>query len=91
LPRALADRAAIARTIAKDSPKAARDQGDRIRSQTNNLRDHPEFGRSGRLSGTRELVVAGTSFLVIYRIRRQPQQIEILRVIHGAQRWPPKR
>lgn len=91
LPGAIADRAKIARIIAADSPKASRDQGDRIRNQANNLCDHPELGRIGRIAGTRELVIAGTPFLIIYRIRDKPQQIEILRVIHGAQRWPPKK
>ncbi|GLS19041.1 hypothetical protein GCM10007874_20580 [Labrys miyagiensis] len=89
LPTALTDRASIVRLIAKDSPRAAREQGDRIRNQAINLRDHPEMGRSGRLPRARELVIGGTPFLVIYRIGQQ--QVEILRVIHGAQQWPPKR
>jgi epoxide hydrolase len=52
---------------------------------------HHDWRKIGRMRNTRELVVAHTSFLIIYRIRGQTQQIEILRVIHGAQRWPPKK
>jgi toxin ParE1/3/4 len=35
---------------------------------------------------TRELVIAGTRFIVVYRIT---DNVEILRVLHTAQRWPP--
>lgn len=47
---------------------------------------HPEAGRIGRVDNTRELVVDGTPYLVIYRIT---QAVELLRVLHGAQQWPP--
>jgi toxin ParE1/3/4 len=50
------------------------------------LRDHPKAGRTGRRRGTRELVMAGTPFIVIYRVRFD--QVEILRVLHGKQKWP---
>jgi addiction module RelE/StbE family toxin len=49
------------------------------------LPEHPEAGRIGRVENTRELVIDGTPFLVIYRITRA---VEILRVLHGAQQWP---
>lgn len=55
------------------------------------LADHPEAGRRGRLGGTRELVIPRTAFLLIYRIDREAQTVEILRLLHGAQQWPPKR
>jgi len=50
------------------------------------LPEHPEAGRIGRVENTRELVIDGTPFLVIYRITRA---VELLRVLHGAQQWPP--
>lgn len=55
------------------------------------LADHPEAGRGGRLDGTRELVIPRTAFLLIYRIDEKAQRVEILRLLHGAQKWPPKR
>lgn len=46
----------------------------------------PESGRTGRKAETRELVFSGLPYLAIYRI--QNQQVEILRILHGAQQWP---
>ncbi len=47
----------------------------------------PQLGRRGRVKATRELVVAGTPFIVAYTVLRG-QVVEILAVIHGAQEWP---
>jgi toxin ParE1/3/4 len=44
------------------------------------------MGRPGRVQGTRERVITGTPYLVVYRVRHE---VEILRVLHGAMRWPP--
>jgi toxin ParE1/3/4 len=88
LRRALNDRNRQADRIAKDSPRAAVEQLDRVEAQANALCDHPERGRSGRRRGTRELVVSQTPFIVVYRLRQKPEQIEVLRVLHGAQKWP---
>jgi len=54
------------------------------------LPNHPEAGRLGRVNNTRELVISGVPFIVIYRIAKGLQRIEILRVLHDAQQWPPK-
>ena len=53
------------------------------------LPDHPEGGRLGRLQGTRELVIDGIPFIVIYRKVESLNQVEILPVLHDAQQWPP--
>ncbi len=47
---------------------------------------HPSIGRSGRRPGTRELVVARTPFLVVYRV--EVDVIAILRLFHGAEASP---
>ncbi len=52
------------------------------------LPDHPRAGRQGRLKNTRELVIDGYPFIVIYRERISTNTVEILRVLHDAQRWP---
>jgi toxin ParE1/3/4 len=49
---------------------------------------HPESGRPGRRNGTRELAVARTPYLVAYRLKSDV--IEVLRVMHGRQRWPDR-
>ena len=41
-----------------------------------------------RAAGTRELVIARTPFVVVYRVRQKPERVEIIRVLHGAQKWP---
>ena len=87
LPRALADRDAQIDHIAQDSPKSAIEQGDRIESQIEILGARPEIGRKGRVSGTRELVVSRTPFIVVYRLRAE--RIGILRVLHGVRMSPP--
>jgi toxin ParE1/3/4 len=50
------------------------------------LVDHPHIGRPARVAGTRELIVPRTPYLLPYRVRGQT--VEILRVYHGARRWP---
>jgi toxin ParE1/3/4 len=45
------------------------------------------MGRPGRVQGTRERIITGTPYIVVYRVRHE---VEILRVLHGAMRWPPK-
>lgn len=91
LPQALLDRESQIRHIFAQNPKAAIALDDVIRHQAKMLADHPEAGRRGRLGGTRELVIPRTAFLPIYRIDREAQTVEILRLLHGAQQWPPKR
>jgi addiction module RelE/StbE family toxin len=46
----------------------------------------PMSGRAGRVPGTRELVIANTSFIAAYAIEQA--RIVILAIYHGAQRWP---
>jgi toxin ParE1/3/4 len=87
LSRARTDRKAQIAHIAKESHKAAIEQGDRIQSQTEILSAYPKVGREGRIKGTRELVVSRTPFVLVYRVRLG--RIEILRMLHGAQMWPP--
>lgn len=40
----------------------------------------------GGWKGPRELVFPGLPYVVVYRI--QDQDLEILRIYHGAQDWP---
>lgn len=50
------------------------------------LSDYPRAGRQSRVKNTRELVVDGLPFIVIYRENSKVNCIEILRVLHNAQR-----
>jgi toxin ParE1/3/4 len=70
--------------IAPDNLDAADRVIERLRDAAEQLTSFPKIGRSGRRARTRELVVAGTSYLLIYRLNRAA--IEILRVRHGRQK-----
>ena len=73
--------------IALDNPAAALDIWDEIERQVERLRDFPQSGRAGRLLNTRELIVSGTPFIVVYLVSAD---VELIRVLHGAQQWPPE-
>jgi addiction module RelE/StbE family toxin len=86
--QAIADIDDIYDFIAANNPRAARSVVDRIDRAVISLTTHSRMGRPGRLAGSRELVVAGTPFIVAYRLRGHA--IEILAVIHAARRWPDR-
>jgi toxin ParE1/3/4 len=79
---------AEAEYIAPDKPRAAARIVQTIHETVDLLRRHLNLGRAGRVSGTRELVVSGTPYVVPYRVR--DDEIQILRVFHGARKWPSK-
>jgi toxin ParE1/3/4 len=58
----------------------------KIQSATQQLADFPLLGREGRVDGTRELVIANTPYLVVYRVKGKT--VEILRVLHGSRKYP---
>ena len=74
--------------IAQDSPIAAVEQVDEILEQLSRLTSYPEMGHSGRVNGTRELVIARTPYIAAYRIKGKT--IQILRILHGARQWPSR-
>lgn len=82
------DLLAIIDYISDDNPAAAQALKDEIETKVSRLPDHPKLYRAGRVAGTREMVVRG-NYLVIYT--EDPKGISILRVLHGAQQWPPER
>ena len=65
---------------------AAHDVIDRIDSAVGRLADHPRLGRPGRIEGTRELVIPGLPYIVVYRIGQD--RVHILRILHAARKWP---
>jgi toxin ParE1/3/4 len=83
---ALRDLAFAREYIARDNSLAANQQIDRVFGAVAGLLRFPEIGRPGRRGGTRELAISRTPYLVAYRLRGDT--IEILRVMHGRQRWP---
>jgi toxin ParE1/3/4 len=76
----------IAAYIARDNAEAADRITDLILTATERLSAYPALGRSGRVDGTRELVVGNTPYIVPYRVHKD--RVEIIAVLHGAQKWP---
>ena len=65
---------------------AASAQIKRIFEAIDLLERYPLVGRHGRITGTRELVVRRTPFIVAYKVVRD--EVVVLAVLHGARRWP---
>lgn len=59
-----------------------------IRQQVAMLAQHPHLGRPGRAHGTRELVINRTPYIAAYRV--VGRVVQVIRVRHGAQRWPKR-
>jgi len=67
------------------NPEAARRLRQLVMDGAKRLRDHPKLGRPGRVEGSRELVISGTPFLLVYD--ENPVRVEILHVYDGRQDW----
>lgn len=69
--------------VAQDKPDAAEALALRIVTVADALRTHPQLGRSGSKPYLRELIVAGTPYIIVYRVRSK--QVLIATVWHAAQ------
>ena len=78
----------IADYIDIDNPTAAFGIYEEIHHQVAMLSNNPHMGRLGRVVGTRELIINRTPYIVAYLVNENV--IIILRILHGAQRWPKK-
>lgn len=86
---AMEDLAQFQAYVSKDNPAAARNMALKIVMAVEiSLPTNPAIGRPGRVIGTRELVIAATPYLVPYRLHQN--EIQVLRVYHGARRWPER-
>jgi toxin ParE1/3/4 len=85
-PRAIRHLIAIREFIEKDSDQNAAMMAERILNAIGILATQPQMGRSGRLTGTRELVILGTPYIAPYRVRRE--RLELLAVFDGRRQWP---
>lgn len=85
-PTAVAQLVEIRTYIEQDKPEAALGVAKRIVAAADRLNRNPHLGRPGRSSGIRELIVAGTPYILPYRI--QGDRLKILAVFHSARQWP---
>lgn len=86
LARAIRHLIDIRAYIAAHNPAAAEAVSIRVVEASERLAMMPEFGRPGRVLGTRELVVFRTPYIIVYRVKGET--IEIVAVRHGAREWP---
>ena len=84
--QARTDLESIQQYISEENPKSAPEVARTLIDSVERLMEFPASGRPGRKPDTRELVVAGTPYLLSYRVRNE--SLQILRVIHGARNWP---
>lgn len=82
---ALQDLDDIGSYIALDSPRSAETVVRRIVETVAALAYHPRMGRVGRVESTRELIVGGTPYLAVYRLR---ERVEIVTIFHASRKWP---
>ena len=83
-PLALARLREIRAYVALDKPEAAEHLATRIVAVVEALRHHPYLGRAGAEPGMRELVIGGTPYIVLYRVRGK--RVVISTIWHGGQR-----
>jgi toxin ParE1/3/4 len=82
-PLALARLQEIRAYVALDNPAAAERLATRIVAVVEVLRNHPHLGRTGTEPGIRELIIGGTPYSILYRVRGQ--SITISTIWHAAQ------
>ena len=80
------DLESIANYLYEQNPTSAAQILRRIYHAPAILRQFPNSGRLGRKEGTRELVLTSLPYLIIYKVLGN--NVRLLRVLHGAQRWP---
>ena len=92
-PVAIADLEEIITTISQDNPDAAADVRTAIFETAQSLGAHPGLGMRPRFSSPRFAVIRFIpasdypNYLVFYR--EGTEEVEILRILHGARNLPP--
>jgi toxin ParE1/3/4 len=72
--------------IEQRNPDAAELVNSEVLRAVESLLQFPRRGKPGRVKGTRELIVKGLPYLIIYLLLES--DVIVLRVLHGAQDWP---
>ncbi|MDE2510109.1 MAG: type II toxin-antitoxin system RelE/ParE family toxin [Elusimicrobia bacterium] len=82
-PRAKRHLGKIREYIKRFNPTVAAAMAERIVTSAGAISSCPQIGKAGRVPDTRELAVAGTPYIIVYRVR--DGVIVVLSVLHGAQ------
>ena len=79
--------------IRTDNPDAAQRVAqtiyDRVLSRNGRARSRSVYRAAWPGGGDARVPLPPLPFIIVYRILEQADAIEIVNVIHGAQRWPP--
>ena len=82
---AISDLIELRKFIEQENPEAANRVASKIVQFVDTLLEHPLLGKAGRIHKTRELVVSGTPYTVIYLA--EAELVTILRVFHQSRSW----
>jgi toxin ParE1/3/4 len=83
---AAADLEHITDYLFQNAPERAAELVRRIYNTPAALLTFPYRGRAGKKEGTRELVLSSLPYIVVYQVTGEV--IHIVRILHGAQKWP---
>jgi toxin ParE1/3/4 len=73
----------IDRYLNLNHPVFALETVRRIYSSARSLKQFPEKGRPGKITGTRELVLTPLPYVIVYSV--ESERVHLLRIFHGAQ------
>jgi toxin ParE1/3/4 len=82
------DRFDVWNYIAADNPRAAVRMDELFSDAATRLGEHPNLGKQGKISGTRELI-PHENYRLVYEIENKA--VWILALVHTARQWPPLR
>jgi toxin ParE1/3/4 len=71
--------------IHERNPAAARRVAMRIKAAADRLAEFPYIGHAGVVTGTREWLVKGWPYIIVYDVRPADNEVVIMAVFHGAQ------
>jgi len=74
--------------VEKRNPAAAKRIGAALQAAVRLLEAWPNSGRPGSLKGTREWVVRGLPYIIVYEVLEDQGELRILGVFHQAQKRP---
>jgi toxin ParE1/3/4 len=81
---AFADLKRIHDWISRDNPRAAASVIERILDAVERLGVFPRLGRHGKAPGTREWVVRGLPYIIVYTVDESLDELVVVAVFHGA-------
>ena len=86
-PRAVADLEEISDYLVAASPQAWERLLQRLERLSEAILDFPLMGKAGLVPGTREFVVSGTPYILVFQVK--DEAVVIVSVRDGRMRLPP--